>query len=88
MLRARRRARRPGHPLADKAHVTTPGRPLSRPDAPGMSTAVATAPALPACFRCGGKGEVPIRPHGLHMCTECYLEEIRSTVDTGAAVTA
>ena len=40
-------------------------------------------PPLPACFRCGSPGEVPIRPHGLAMCQACYCAELAVSVDTG-----
>jgi hypothetical protein len=43
---------------------------------------------MPACYRCGRPGQVPIRPHRLAMCESCYLGELAVTVDTGELVPA
>jgi len=49
-----------------------------------MSTPVTViSPPLPACYRCGSPGEIPIRPHGIAMCAACYAGELAVSVDTG-----
>lgn len=39
---------------------------------------------IPACFKCGGKGEVPVRPHGVAYCLSCWREALDTTVGTEA----
>jgi hypothetical protein len=36
---------------------------------------------LPACFRCGQLGQVPLRKHGLALCLDCYRAELNTTVE-------
>jgi len=42
--------------------------------------AVSELEALPACFRCGSPGEIPIRPHNVALCAACYCAELATTV--------
>ena len=32
---------------------------------------------LPACLRCGRPGEIPVRPHGVALCGDCYAGALR-----------
>ena len=43
--------------------------------------AVCVSCLLPACYRCGQPGQVPLRKHGLALCLECYLDNQRTTVE-------
>jgi hypothetical protein len=48
--------------------------------------ALCLACAMPRCHRCGAPGQVPIRPHGIALCSACYCAELAVTVDTGQPV--
>jgi hypothetical protein len=53
-----------------------------------VSGALCLGCAMPRCHRCGAPGQVPIRPHGVALCSACYCAELAVSVDTGEAVPA
>lgn len=57
------------------------GRELGQADDCQPDGALCLSCLLPACYRCGQPGEVPIRPHGVALCLECYLDNQRTTVE-------
>lgn len=40
--------------------------------------------SMPACYKCGAAGAVPLRKHQLALCEGCYREALHSTVGTEA----
>jgi hypothetical protein len=42
------------------------------------------APPLPACLRCGARGEILIRLHSVARYSGCYVEELRVTEETNS----
>jgi hypothetical protein len=42
------------------------------------------ASPLPACLRCGARGEVAIRPYNVARYSGCHADQLRVTVETNS----